>query len=132
MSAALDRDDTYYSHAAELQRSWKLKSSPPGWAAPLCVDLSLPFSPRGQREKAVPLLPLEKLPSGAAFVAGMSMVSHSSSFLKQPTCLCASVTGLSDMTSPSKETDLSGDQYYCKERHVTIFYCWYRVGKELH
>ncbi|EIE22780.1 hypothetical protein COCSUDRAFT_42399 [Coccomyxa subellipsoidea C-169] len=64
LAASLDRDDTYYSQAAQLQRSWKLKASPSGAAAPLTVDVSLPFAPRGKREPAVEPLLLDRLPNG--------------------------------------------------------------------
>ncbi len=69
LAASLDRDDAYYNQAAQLQCSWKLKSSPAGAPAPLMVDISLPFAPRGKRELSVQLLLLDRLPSGSVCVS---------------------------------------------------------------
>ncbi|CAL8470780.1 g10322 [Coccomyxa elongata] len=69
LAASLDRDDAYYNQAAQLQCSWKLKSSPAGTPAPLMVDISLPFAPRGKREPSIQLLLLDRLPSGSVCVS---------------------------------------------------------------
>lgn len=71
LAAGMDREDTYYRQAAQLQRSWKLKRSPSGAAAPLAVDISLPFAPKGRREPSVEPLLLNWLASGDVHIPAL-------------------------------------------------------------
>lgn len=45
-----------------------LQASPPGHAAPLQVDISLPFKVHGRREPPAEQLPLQRLPDGSVHI----------------------------------------------------------------
>ena len=58
-----------FIRAEHIRGLWTcLQASPSGHAAPLQVDISLPFKVRGRREALAEPLPLQRLPDGSVQV----------------------------------------------------------------